>query len=600
MRVFWILTICWLGWASAFAQNTRLTSSTASMGYAASRNANTEVRSVVGQAFNSPTQGVENNLESGFLGSDFLVNSGLLFLPEDTVTQLTSPDVVLNLPEGFVPTAQFLFFRQGGELGYRLGSLVREGNGYRLSIPEAFITERGLEYYLLFRADDVVVTFPARNPVQQPAVTRVEVPRLPSPQQLEERRYRMISLPLEISGQQVMDQLSDDYGQYNVSQWRLFRYIDGAYVEGPALPATFSPGEAFWLITEQGRSFSVSGGISTNTAQSFELNLQPGWNQIGNPFAFPVAWDAASDSLLENPIYFNGSDFETGITILQPWEGYWVFNRGETTQIKRIRPREVVSELNKILADEPDEGAYQLQLQASSGSNARDNFNFLGFKSNAEDGEDPFDFRDPPPAWQGLRLSIEGDGQLYAGNFKSLQGNGKDWDLTVNAPSGGGTVQIALAETGQLQPNFSCYIFDLDKEYLIPVRENRFTLHLAQEEKVRRLRLVLGTESYAVSVSNGISMVPLDYQLAQNYPNPFNPETTINFEIREMGRVQLDVYNILGQRVRSLLSGTQDAGRYKMKWDGLNDHGQRVASGVYLYRLQAGKWHKTRKMVLIK
>lgn len=88
--------------------------------------------------------------------------------------------------------------------------------------------------------------------------------------------------------------------------------------------------------------------------------------------------------------------------------------------------------------------------------------------------------------------------------------------------------------------------------------------------------------------------------LEQNYPNPFNPSTIIPFALAAPTRVSLTIYNVKGQRVKTLLNETKDFGRYKVNWDGKNDRGLRVSSGVYYYRLKAGKHVFTKKLVLLK
>lgn len=88
--------------------------------------------------------------------------------------------------------------------------------------------------------------------------------------------------------------------------------------------------------------------------------------------------------------------------------------------------------------------------------------------------------------------------------------------------------------------------------------------------------------------------------LDQNYPNPFNPSTIIPFSLAAPSPVSLTIYNVKGQRVKTLLNETKDFGRYKINWDGKNDHGLRVSSGVYYYRLEAGKHVFTKKLVLLK
>jgi hypothetical protein len=95
-----------------------------------------------------------------------------------------------------------------------------------------------------------------------------------------------------------------------------------------------------------------------------------------------------------------------------------------------------------------------------------------------------------------------------------------------------------------------------------------------------------------VGVEGGL---PLTFALDQNYPNPFNPTTTVRYDLAKTTDVSLRVYNMQGQMVRELVSGLQNAGRYELQFNADN-----LASGVYVYHLQAGDFSQTRKMVLMK
>ncbi len=95
-------------------------------------------------------------------------------------------------------------------------------------------------------------------------------------------------------------------------------------------------------------------------------------------------------------------------------------------------------------------------------------------------------------------------------------------------------------------------------------------------------------------------VLPESFALEQNYPNPFNPETTIKYDLAADSFVELTVFNLLGQKVRALVSKSQSAGVYKQVWDGRDDAGQQMPSGLYIYRLKAADFTQTRKMIFLK
>ncbi len=90
------------------------------------------------------------------------------------------------------------------------------------------------------------------------------------------------------------------------------------------------------------------------------------------------------------------------------------------------------------------------------------------------------------------------------------------------------------------------------------------------------------------------------HRLHQNYPNPFNPSTIIRYEVQKTGHVSLRIYNTLGQLVRTLVNQQETSGAYRITWDGRNDQGERVASGVYIYQMQADEFTGSKRMVLLR
>jgi hypothetical protein len=96
------------------------------------------------------------------------------------------------------------------------------------------------------------------------------------------------------------------------------------------------------------------------------------------------------------------------------------------------------------------------------------------------------------------------------------------------------------------------------------------------------------------------SHLPLSFSLKQNFPNPFNLETVIEYFLPQDSRVQIAIYNLLGQRVKVLVNEREPAGNKKVSWDGRNGRGEAVSSGIYFYRIEADEFTQTKRMVLLK
>ena len=106
--------------------------------------------------------------------------------------------------------------------------------------------------------------------------------------------------------------------------------------------------------------------------------------------------------------------------------------------------------------------------------------------------------------------------------------------------------------------------------------------------------------SAARAYSDGSQSTATVLSLGQNSPNPFNSSTTIAFSIAEPGATSIIVYNVLGQRVRSLIDNNLPGGFHEVTWDGRDEHGRDVASGIYLYRIQSGAFVESKRLAIIR
>jgi hypothetical protein len=107
-------------------------------------------------------------------------------------------------------------------------------------------------------------------------------------------------------------------------------------------------------------------------------------------------------------------------------------------------------------------------------------------------------------------------------------------------------------------------------------------------------------EEYLTSVESEKPVGPADFALSQNYPNPFNPETNIAYNINKKANVSLEIFNMLGQKVRTLVNESKTAGSYIVNWDGKNDFGFQVPSGIYFYQLKTNAQTAMKKMIMVK
>ena len=120
------------------------------------------------------------------------------------------------------------------------------------------------------------------------------------------------------------------------------------------------------------------------------------------------------------------------------------------------------------------------------------------------------------------------------------------------------------------------------------------------DEGIIRLNSVIVNE-VEINVINDISkLLPATYGLSQNYPNPFNSETIIKYQLPEASKVEISIYNILGQRVRTLVFTHKEAGYYHVKWNGKNNSGETVASGIYVVKMEAVNYFNARKIIYLR
>jgi len=509
-----------------------------------------------------------------------------------------------------------IYYRQMGQVNYSSGTMIAGlGDTLEYTCPSELFTINGLEYYFQVRRGASVsrVSNPRTPLVYRVQLTNEEAQR---PAATPTRSYRMVSMPLNVEGTNTVQAVfADDLGTYNREIWRLGRWDPAteAYIEYPGALAV-APGRAYWLITTSAETYGAAGvSIRPNRVSLdsvyYSVPLLQGWNQVGNPYPFNVNWsdilfddngtilDRSDDlsAVIEDVAYvYNGSSYSSSTTI-PGWGGVFVnaLKSGVALLIKCQNAGGAITKppANMIAtADTPD---WQLELSLTSGDKA-DRGNFAGVHPEALESADRFDYCEPPMAPEGCMLAFKLPGQegpLRRIDYRPDFTDGATWDIAFSAGLGRRLTVLGIdAIPAGMQV---CLIYNVGQ-----------TVHLEDgvevsiPNDVSSAQLVVGKDLY---ISNQISkVIPEDFALSQNFPNPFNPSTTLRFALPKALHVELAVYNMLGQKVATVVDGHMGAGHHAVVWEGRNETGQQVASGVYFYRLQAGDFSQTKKMMLLK
>ena len=336
-------------------------------------------------------------------------------------------------------------------------------------------------------------------------------------------------------------------------------------------------GKGYWLLSLDTDGESLS--VPVTLTDSYTVDLKPGWNLIGSvsedcDFSQPVV--SPEKSIAKHSLFewkANGSSYQKSL-VIKPGKGYWVlcWNDCQLTVDSNSVPAASPSRLvepTSLIVLRVDSGQRQRKLE-------------IGWDSNLEGMDYPL----PPmgPQESEFEVYLAGEKYHWSRQIRPTTSKEERWQMKLKSRH---DVQISI-ESNQGADGQELVIEDGEKELL---------LRLGQE-----VRLESGDRYLSLYIR---PMNPQVSQVLQNYPNPFNPETWIPYQLSQEAAVSLQIYDGQGRLVRKLELGWKEAGYYTtaaeaIYWDGRNANGESVSSGLYFYRLQAGDYSQTRKMVILK
>lgn len=374
----------------------------------------------------------------------------------------------------------------------------------------------------------------------------------------------------------------------------------------------FSDDDPFDEQTDAGfpKTISVS-GFEPGGDQDLSSTLNPnatGWSLLGNPFSSDIDWDEFTGKTnLSNSVYVWDGDTQDWLTwngttgslsdgIIGAFSGFMVYTEDE-------EPTLTIPQSAKV-ADTPAPQAqiagnqnaqtssfFSVNLESKDGLRSKAWFQFSEKGNMGMDSYDAFKLTPLSDEYVMLASVLEKEDQenvILDINHLPISAESFELPLYIHATQNA-EMSLSLADMNvpdgwevALKNEATGQILDLNQPYVFTYEEG---------EDVD-LRLLINSED-----AGGIEepLLPERFGLSQNYPNPFNPTTTIKFQLAEESMVRLEVYDILGRRVAVLVNDQMQAGYHQTMFDA-----NRLASGVYFYRMVAGSQVFTQKMMLIK
>ncbi|HNV28177.1 MAG TPA: FG-GAP-like repeat-containing protein, partial [Cyclobacteriaceae bacterium] len=459
------------------------------------------------------------------------------------------------------------------------------------AVPSSFFDDTGINYYFIAKdGSNNSASLPAVAPAKY-YTTRINYPT-PSLTLVKGNGsisgYQIISIPWEISNKDIAANF-EELGGGDITKYRFLRYHETptpGWDEYPGALSSFARGEGYFLNVTHVSEIVLQNGVAPkeNRDTLFTISLKKGWNQIGNPYLTAIQWkdvleyNNITSGVSTNLLLFGGTKYNVAPApgVIEPFKGGFVQADADVAGLKIPFQGQTsggrIGNFGKELAGEAWEVNFLLQqddLEFSIGS--------IGMDPRANAGKDIFDMVVPPPLFEDqIEMSVahpEHFMKRFARDVVSTQ-NDFTWEFDVKA-SMDATAQLAWDNSAFGDNAKELYLFDVVLQKAIdmrtegsynfnPMESNRFRIYFGEKlkDKIRPDKIFLGKAF--PNPSTGVSVVPFTL-----------PENSSSYQVR------LEVFNMLGQKVATLVEGQFKPGFYTTEWNTTDAN----LNGLYTYRL---------------
>ena len=509
----------------------------------------------------------------------------------------------------------------GGGVFFQSPPDSSRGSTFKFTVPAFAITDRGVEYFysavdsLGFSATSDTLSLNVALGVLRDSLSLPTIARSGS----STRAYRLISFPTQLNDSTTSTLLSE-LGIYDDTQWR-FLQLDRErstlnnpiYLDNPDL---VSMGEAYWMLLKEGAfTLETTGGVSAPVNVPFEFPLKEGWNLVSSPFTFKIP--VANVSVSSNPgIPIDLYTYEVDeASVVEQASMLWA---KEEDGFEAFQGYAVYVTQDDMLLIDPDRSSIDEDTPADTStvgkititSTIKSIMNNVAQVAIISNAESEFDQNDKPQLPViGEYVSVYFSRPEWSAPIKQFRTDARPpideievWEFSV-ASNLTGVIPLAFDGVSELPEYYEVLLVDEAARQTVNLREtSTYSIAGASTTAPRELKLVirnLGEPLGASNIQNGD--LPQTFELHQNFPNPFRSSTTIPYQLPRDESVTLEIFDLLGSRVTTLVStSTKTTGHHLALWDGRNGAGERVASGVYFVRITTDSYTASRKMMLTK
>ncbi|MEQ9414529.1 MAG: Ig-like domain-containing protein, partial [Cyclobacteriaceae bacterium] len=455
-------------------------------------------------------------------------------------------------------------------------------SGFTIEVADQWYDEMGLEFY--FESTDA-----SGNVGRSPATpdtyhySYISYPSAANPVITSGRisfggqanNYRVITVPFDLQDPQVLAILNE-LGGVDKTKWRMFSYAGNEqFTENPT---SFTRGKVYWLNVRNSPGSIQIEGASTpqnNRMNFFSIELNPGWNQIGNPYPVDISWEqvrAAHTATVGAVKIYDGTTYADG-DILSPYQGGFVFVTEPGSLTLKVRFKDIITggrknEQINVNLSEPN-WLLPISITTNEIVNAMGG---VGMNENAKLDWDEFDDLNPPRFLDYAELTFDREkifNYPFAQDVVPSQ-NEFIWDFKT--VSSGGVTTLNW-DNSLISGTEDLILFDIKRQIVVDMKtENSYSF----DAESKGFKIFFGTNMRE-------KLKPTEATLSAPFPNPMRGFSSVKYTLpqgKEPYLVSLEVYNSLGQRVATLMNGEVESGFYTADWDAENN-----PTGIYFYRL---------------